>query len=113
VKALLLVGALALAACAPGAAAVVRPGAEGTTTFEWTGPADAVFLQGTMTGWARVPLRRRDGRFALSLAVPAGRHEYRLEVQVGAALTPVFPPRAERADDGFGGENAVLRVEDR
>jgi hypothetical protein len=113
VKALLLAGALALAACAPGATAIVRAAPEGTTSFEWTGPADAVFLQGTMTGWARVPLRRQGGRFAIALAVPPGRHEYRLEVQVGAALTAVFPPRAERVDDGFGGENAVLRVGER
>jgi hypothetical protein len=113
VRALLLLGALALASCAPRATAIVRPAAEGTVSFEWTGPADAVFVSGTMTGWAPVELRRTHGRFASALAVPPGRHEYRLEVRVGGALTAVLPPEAERVDDGFGGENGVLRVEGR
>ena len=112
-KALLLLGALALAACAPRAAAIVRPAAGGTVSFEWTGPADAVFLSGTMTGWAPVALPRKDGRFATALAVPPGRHEYRLEVSVGSTRTVVLPRDAERVDDGFGGENAVLRVGER
>jgi len=113
VKVLLLLGALALAACTPRAAAIVRPAAEGTISFEWTGPADAVFLSGTMTGWAPVALRREGGRFSVALAVPPGRHEYRLEVVVGNERTVVLPKAAERADDGFGGENAVLRVGER
>jgi hypothetical protein len=108
VKALFLLGALA--ACAPRAAAIVRPAARGTVSFEWRGQADAVSLSGTMTGWAPVALHREDGRFATALAVPPGRHEYRLEVSVGSTRTLVLPEGAERVDDGFGGENAVLRV---
>jgi hypothetical protein len=113
VKAHLLLGALALASCAPRAAAIVRPAREGAVVFEWTGPADAVFVAGTMTGWQRVPLARKGGRFSSALAVPAGRHEYRLEVRVGGALTVILPEGAERVEDGYGGENAVLRVEAR
>jgi hypothetical protein len=110
VKAHLLLAALALASCAPRATAVVRPARDGTVSFEWNGPADEVFLTGTMTGWRRVPLARRGGRFSTTLAVPPGRHEYRLEVHVGGTLTVVLPRGAERAEDGYGGENAVLRA---
>lgn len=106
----LLLAALAVAGCAPRAAAVVRASKGNTVTFEWTGPADEAFLSGTMTGWRRVPLAREGRRFSTTLEVPPGRHEYRLEVRVGGMLTPVLPERAERAEDGYGGENAVLRV---
>lgn len=112
-RSLLLVAALALASCASRqavAAAAARPAAEGTVTFEWTGPADAAWVAGTMTGWERVPLAREGRRFSVALAVPEGRHEYRMEVEVGGTRRVVLPPDAERVDDGFGGENAVLRV---
>lgn len=105
---LALLALLAFAACAP--RAVVRPADGGRVSFAWTGAADAVWLSGTMTGWERVPLARRGGRFAVALDVPPGRHEYRLEVESAGALRIVLPEGAERVDDGYGGENAVLRA---
>lgn len=107
-----LAGALAAAAllaCAP--TATVRPGgAERPTTFRYAGPGDAVALVGDMTGWSPVALRRAGGAWSLDLALPPGRYEYRLEVRRGERLEPALPAGAERIDDGFGGENAVLRV---
>ncbi len=99
----------ALAGCAT--AASVRPTVEdGIATFAWTGDADRVFLVGTPTGWRPVPFARDGRRFTLRLPVAPGRHEYRLEVEVGGAVRAVLPEEVERVDDGFGGENAVLRV---
>ncbi len=99
---------LALSACA---SATVRATVEaGEATFIWTGDADAVFLVGTPTAWRRVPLAREGRRFTLRLPLPPGRHEYRLEVEAGGAVRTVLPDGGERVDDGFGGENAVLRV---
>ena len=100
---------LALAACAP-SATVRATVSGGEATFVWTGAADAVWLVGTPTAWQRVPLARDGRRFTLRLPVAPGRHEYRLEVDVGGAVRTVLPDGAERVDDGFGGENAVLRV---
>jgi hypothetical protein len=109
VRALPTLALLALASCAP-AATIRPPGTDGEATFAWKGDADAVFLVGTMTSWRRVPLVREGGEFGLRLQVAPGRHEYRLEVEAGGAVRTVLPPGAERVEDGFGGENAVLRV---
>ncbi len=103
-----LLALLAFASCAP--RVLVRPAAGGETSFEWTGDADAVWLSGTMTGWSRVPMSRRGGRFAVALDVPPGRHEYRIEVEAEDGIRIVLPEDSERADDGYGGENAVLRA---
>jgi hypothetical protein len=108
VRALPTLALLGLSACATaGARATV---ADGEATFTWTGEADAVYLAGTPTSWRRVPLPREDGRFTLRLRVPPGRHEYRLEVESGGVVRAVLPPGSERVEDGFGGENAILRV---
>jgi hypothetical protein len=80
-------------------------------TFAWSGEADLVWLVGSMTAWERVPLAREGGgRFATSLHVAEGRHEYRIEVELGGVLRVVLPEGVERVDDGYGGENALLRV---
>ncbi len=101
--------AAALAACAP--AATVRPTvSDGEAAFGWTGDADAVFLVGSLTGWRRVPLARDGRRFTLRLPIAPGRWEYRLEVEAGGDVRTVLPDGVERVDDGFGGENAILRV---
>ncbi len=98
-----------LAGCAP--SATVRPTvSDGEATFAWEGVADAVFLVGTPTAWKRVPLARHGRRFSIRLPVAPGRHEYRLEVEAGGAVRTVLPGGAERVEDGFGGENAILRV---
>ena len=102
------VALLALAACAT---AGVRASVEdGTATFTWTGQADAVYLVGTPTEWRRVPLLRDGHRFTVRLPIPPGRHEYRLEVEAEGTVRTALPEDAERVEDGFGGENAVLRV---
>ncbi len=106
------IAAAALLACAP--RATVRPGAAGTATeFEYRERAEEVWLTGDMTGWKRVPLARDDGAFRLSLDLAPGRYEYRLEVRDDGGIHPVYPKGAERVDDGFGGENAIVRVGER
>jgi hypothetical protein len=105
---LALLAAVALSACAP--RATVRPSGDGLVVFAWEGEGEAAWVCGTMTGWNRVPLVRSGGRFEVSLQVPPGRHEYRLEVLDKTGFRIVLPPGVEQADDGFGGENAVLRV---
>lgn len=100
--------ALALA-CAP--AVTVRPQrAPGRTLFRVETSAREVLLSGTMTGWRGLPLERRGGAFELDLELPPGRHEYRLEVRDTKGVRLAYPAGAERVDDGFGGENAVLRI---
>ncbi len=99
-----------LAACAPRVA--VRPGdGAGTTVFSVRSSAGTVTLAGSMTGWQRRPLVRRGDRLELDLALPPGRYEYRLEETAGGGASKViFAEGVERTPDGFGGENALLRV---
>jgi hypothetical protein len=107
-----LVLALAVSAAAgcaaAGASARAHPGGE--AVFEWRGPADAVLLRGSMTGWQPVPVPRSGKVFRLVLPLSPGRYEYRLEVRHGETERIALPEGAERVSDGFGGENAVLRV---
>ncbi len=106
-----LAAALAAAVACAAPAVVVRPGSgSAATEFRVRADAPSVVLTGTMTGWRPVPLVRRDGAFELALRLPPGRYEYRLEVREDGAIHPVWPEGVERADDGFGGENAVLRI---
>lgn len=101
--------ALLALACAP--AVTVRPGGRSApTVFRVEASAREVVLSGTMTGWQGRPLERRGDSFELSLDLPPGRYEYRLEVHDTTGIRLVHPRDAERVDDGFGGENAVLRV---
>ncbi len=103
-----LLAALALA-CAP--AVTVRPASSGgPTVFRVEADAREVILSGSMTGWRGVPLEHRGGAFELSLDLAPGRYEYRLEVRGGRGTWLVHPRGAEHVDDGFGGENLVLRI---
>ena len=108
---IVLAAGLVLAACAP--RATVRPAGDGQVLFAWSGDAEAAWVSGTMTGWTRVPLVRSGGRLEVTLPVPPGRYEYRLEVLETTGIRVVVPPGAEVVEDGFGGQNAVLRVEGR
>lgn len=101
---------LAAACAAPGSS--LRPGTGGgETTFRVHGPADEVWLVGSMTGWRPVPLARDGDQWVLRLPLEPGRYEYRLEVREHGVTRVEWLPGAERADDGFGGENGILRVE--
>lgn len=99
---------VALAACASGRVDV-RPVREGVV-FRYRGSADAVTMSGSMTRWSPVPLVRDGNGFALWLPLSPGRYEYRLEIRNGSAITTLVPEGVEHVDDGFGGENAVVRV---
>ncbi|HET6922815.1 MAG TPA: hypothetical protein VFI16_06675 [Anaeromyxobacteraceae bacterium] len=105
---LALLAALALSSCAP--RATVRPAGNGQVVFAWNGEAEAAWVSGTMTGWKRIPLLRGGGHLEVTLAVHPGRHEYRLEVLEKTGIRIVLPPGVEQVEDGFGGENAVLRM---
>lgn len=101
--------ALAALACAP--AITVRPGtASSPTAFRVRSSARAVTLAGSMTGWRLLPLQRSDGSFALDVALAPGRYEYRLEALDDTGSHEIVPEGAERAQDGFGSENTVLRI---
>ncbi len=96
-------------ACTP-RASVVPGGRSAPTVFRVRAKAREVVLSGTMTGWRPRPLERADGGFELRLELAPGRYEYRLEALDSRGIHVVFSEGAERTDDGFGGENAVLRI---
>jgi 1,4-alpha-glucan branching enzyme len=96
--------------CAPRAA--VRPaGTAAGTVFRYRGEAEEVWVSGDFSGWEKVPLRRHGEEWTAEQPLAPGRYEYRMEVRDGTGVHVVFAEGVERADDGFGGENAVLRVE--
>jgi hypothetical protein len=102
--------AAATLACAP--RVLVLPGERGApTSFRVRAAAARVELSGTMTAWRRVPLERHGRVFELRLDLPPGRYEYRLEVVDSTGIRVVFPDGGERTSDGFGAENAVVRVQ--
>lgn len=109
-RALASIAAAIFLACAPVVA--IRPGGAAAPTL-WRIRAKAsqgVLLVGSMTQWRPRALERRGETFELNLDLPPGRYEYRLEVRDDTGARQVFPEGAERADDGFGGENLVLRI---
>lgn len=108
-RALALATAMATLGACVAARVEVRAAREGVV-FRYRGEAEAVLLRGSMTGWAPVALVRDGDGFALWVPLPRGRYEYRLEVRRGDTTTVLVPDGAERADDGFGGENGVVRV---
>ncbi len=103
--------ALALAVLACTTRVEVRPGGrERPTVFRVPSGAEVVTLSGSMTGWRPRRLELRDGLLELGLDLPPGRYEYRLEVLDAEGSHVIFPEGVERTPDGFGGENAVVRV---
>lgn len=107
--ALALALAAALACAAPRTVVRAVPGRGAEIRLRVDGARSAA-LSGNMTGWTPVPLTREGGAFVAVLDLPPGRYEYRIEVVDGAGAHVVFPEGAERTPDGFGGENAVLRI---
>jgi len=111
-RTLALVAAVALLALGCAAPITVCPGGRGhPTVFRVRSDARAVLLSGTMTGWRPWPLQRHGRDFELALELPPGRHEYRLEIVDDHGAHVVFSEGSERTADGFGGENAVVRVQ--
>ncbi len=106
---LLATAALFALACAP--RVTVRPGGSAApSVFRVRADASRVELSGTMTSWRPRPLERRGDLFELELDLAPGRYEYRLEIVDEGGIHAVFPDDGERTSDGFGGENAVVRV---
>jgi hypothetical protein len=99
----------AAVACA-GPRAGVRRADDAAVRFTYDGDADEVYLTGDMTRWRPTPLVRAGRTWSKKVPVPRGRWEYRLEVHRRERVDVVLPADAERVDDGFGGENAVLRM---
>lgn len=103
--------ALGLGACAtPRASVRCATPERGGTEFEYRGEAFTVSVTGTMTDWRAAPLQRSGERWTVRLPIRPGRYEYRLEVMQRTGMQVVLPEGVERVDDGFGGQNAVLRV---
>lgn len=81
-------------------------------TFRYPAGRDCdVRVAGTFNGWdaAAHPLRARNGsgESAVTVLVPPGRHAYKFIVD---GEWQCDPSNAERAPDGFGGENSVLEI---
>jgi hypothetical protein len=83
----------------------------GRRVFRIRVEARKVTLFGSMTRWRPRPLQRLDGAFEIGLDLRPGRYEYRFEVEDAAGVRTLLPDEGERTPDGFGGENAVLRVQ--
>lgn len=73
--------------------------------------ANNVFIAGSFNDWSAdaTPLvKNGDGAWAVEIALPVGRHEYRFVVDGGWLDDP---QAAEVAPNSFGSVNAVLVVE--
>ena len=96
---------------APAAAAAAPAGGAGTT-FSCSAPgAGSVFVAGEFNNWNPTSDRMADddgdGVFTCTLALAAGRYQYKFVVD-GNWLAD--ENAAETADDGFGGQNSVVDV---
>jgi hypothetical protein len=74
--------------------------------------AQSVMLAGDFNGWSRVatPMESVDGtgRWAVSVTLPSGRHEYAFVVD---GERWIADPYAQSARDEFGQESSVMRLE--
>lgn len=78
-----------------------------TLRFRLPGASSAQ-LMGDFTDWSPVPLERdADGRFTVTLVLPAGVHRVNLRTDQGPWRSP---PGLTAVDDGFGGEVGLLVV---
>jgi len=79
-------------------------------TFQHPG-ATRIFIAGSFNDWSpdATPLLNTDnGSWAVEIALPPGRHEYRFVVDGECGNDP---QATETAPNAFGGVNAVLAVE--
>jgi 1,4-alpha-glucan branching enzyme len=81
-------------------------------TFSYAAPeALSVLLAGDFTGWQQAPLplkKDKSGVWTRTIALPAGRYEYRLLVDGQWRDDPQCP---HRQPNQFGGQNCVCLVD--
>ncbi len=107
----LLLGAALAGLCCASPRAVARLDPSGRTLLRVRADgASRATLAGSMNGWRPEPLATLEGGFEIALDLSPGRYEYRIQVVDQQGAHVLFPEGAERVADGFGGENAVLRV---
>lgn len=109
-------GAAMGAAAAAGGAAPADDGSMRAVEFRYTPVISGVakvFLAGSFNDWndAKTPMTDPDGdgTYTVSLLLPKGSYQYKFVVDGQWQQDPGNP---EGADDGFGGQNSVLRVDD-
>ncbi len=110
----LAIAALLLSSAAARAA---DPAATGSHTFTYAPPAGAatvpVSIAGDFNGWSATPnpmVRGADGTYAVTVAMPAGLHHYKLVLDGKWIADPDNADHALEADDGFGGKNSGFTV---
>lgn len=68
-----------------------------------------VYLAGAFKDWQPIPMKKqKDGRFAVEVALPAGKHEYKF-VLGGEWITD--PDHDRCAPNPYGSLNSVVQVE--
>ncbi len=110
---------VAAGGAAPAAGAAPAPADDGSmraVEFRYTPVISGVgnvFLAGTFNDWNDAKTRMTDGdgdgTYTVSLLLPKGTYQYKFVVDGQWQQDPANP---EGADDGFGGQNSVLRVDD-
>jgi hypothetical protein len=92
---------------------VVCAGGDATTVFSLVAPpAKAVFVAGEFNHWSQTatPLKRDpNGRWSVTVPLPAGKHAYKFVVDGEWKVDDANP---EQTRDGFGGLNSVMTVTD-
>ncbi len=88
---------------------LVEESGDGLVTLRFTLPAaNSAQLMGDFTDWSPVPLERdREGRWSVTLSLPAGVHRVNLRTDDGPWRSP---PGLTTVDDGFGGQVGLLVV---
>jgi 1,4-alpha-glucan branching enzyme len=75
-------------------------------------PANSVNLAGSFNQWdtGATPMENVDGVWEVTVDLPPGRHQYKYVVDGSEWITDEWA--LEFSDDGFGGQNSVVVVED-
>ena len=97
-------------AVAAAAAPTTATGGKTPVTFEFNSPgSSAVYLAGDFNGWSDSAdlMSEKDGVWTLTKELDAGEYMYKFVVDGSWTQDPSNPAST---DDGFGGQNSVLRV---
>ena len=88
---------------------VADPCVDGTT-FRYTGSASTVHLAGSFNDWNPTawPMENDGDAWTTTRVIAEGSYEYKFVIDGSEWITD--PANPERADDGFGGFNSVVRV---